>query len=248
MKDGCNRRKNLPDMQMLECKNCGRNFCLRVNTIFYWKHSSAGELFMIAWIFYGFGNRRWPGEWISNVGKWALTDWFERLEKAMIRAAGAANAFIDGLFQADEMMIRSFGEKLWIFGVKRSDGKVFKVPLRGYSILEFNSALRESEEELGPIVCLDTDAHSSYPEATRWLGIMHRSVNRSREGFVNDAGVHSNGVENMWSHDRNWIEAARGYGSLKTLKRAVKAHQVYQNQVKESPVPVWSFLDLLITN
>ncbi|KXA99837.1 hypothetical protein AKJ48_03235 [candidate division MSBL1 archaeon SCGC-AAA261O19] len=146
------------------------------------------------------------------------------------------------------MEIRSFGEKPLIFGVKREDGKIFETPLRGNSALEFKSALRRADEEIGPVIVLDTDGHTSYPQATELVGILHRAVNRSEEGFVNELGIHSNGVENLWSHERRWIERARGYGSMRTLKRAVKAHQAYQNRVKNSPVPVWAFLEILVVN
>ncbi|KXA99341.1 hypothetical protein AKJ42_03335, partial [candidate division MSBL1 archaeon SCGC-AAA261C02] len=150
------------------------------------------------------------------------------------------------IFQADEMMIRSFGERLWIMGVRRSDGRICLNVLMGDSGLEFKSSLRRAEEELGPIVDLDSDGHKSYPWATRQLGIIHRPVNRKEEGFVNEAGVHLNGVENQWSMDRDWVERARGYNSIESLGRAVKGRQVYHNQVKNSPVPVWAFLKIAI--
>lgn len=248
VKDGHNVRKNMPDIQMLECKDCGRNFCLRANSIFYWKHASMGELFIFSWIFFGKGSRRWAREWLRKLGRFCCLEWFQRLEKKLVKHVGNDSTFLDGFFQADEMHIRSFGEKLLVFGVKRSDGKIFETVLCGHSAFEFASALKKADEEIGPIIDLDTDGHTSYPQATKWLGIHHRPVNRSEEGFVNSKGVHSNGVENLWSHDRPWIEAARGYGSIETLKRAVKAHQVYHNQIKESPVPVWSFLRLLCEN
>ncbi|KXB06082.1 hypothetical protein AKJ51_04245 [candidate division MSBL1 archaeon SCGC-AAA382A20] len=248
VKDGFNSRKTMPDIQMLECNECGRDFCLRANTGFYWKHASMGELFIVSWIFFGQGSRRWTREWIRKLGKFCSLEWFERLEKRLLRYAADVSRFLDGFFQADEMYIHSFGEKLLIFGVKRSDGKIFETVLQGHSALEFASALKSAEEELGPIVDLDTDGHTSYPQATEWLGILHRPVNRSEEGFVTEEGVHSNGVENLWSHDRAWIEAARGYGSIETLERAVKTHQVFHNQIKESPFPVWSFLTMLFDN
>ncbi|KXB01685.1 hypothetical protein AKJ41_00575 [candidate division MSBL1 archaeon SCGC-AAA259O05] len=182
------------------------------------------------------------------MGKFCIWEWFRRLEKKLLEHAGDASEFLDGFFQADEMYIHSFGEKLLVFGVKRSDGKIFETVLQGHSALKFASALKSAEGELGPIVGLDTSAHTSYPLATGWLGILHRPVNRSEEGFVNKKEVHSNGVENLWSHDRAWIESARGYGSMETLERAVKAHQVYHNQIKESPVPVWLFLRMISSN
>ncbi|KXB02639.1 hypothetical protein AKJ47_03305 [candidate division MSBL1 archaeon SCGC-AAA261G05] len=207
-----------------------------------------GELFIITWIFFDGGSRDWVRKWISSIGEYSCAEWFERVENALIEAVGNSCEFIDGMFQADEMEIHSFGEKPLIFGVKRTDGKVFETPLQGGSALEFKSALKRVGEELGPITGLDTDGHPSYPWATEQLGIIHRPVNRSEEGFVNELGIHSNGVENLWSHDRGWIERARGYSSMKTLKRAVKAHQAYQNRVKNSPVPVWAFLEILIIN
>ncbi|KXA95055.1 hypothetical protein AKJ36_01565, partial [candidate division MSBL1 archaeon SCGC-AAA259I07] len=245
VRDGYGRRKTMPDIPMLECRDCGRDFCLRANTVFYWKHASEGELFLISWIFFGKGSRDWSRLWFCDIGKYCGLEWFERLEKKLVGYAGDISGFLDGFFQADEMYIHSFGEKLLIFGVKRSDGKIFETVLQGHSALEFASALKKADGEIGPIVGLDTDAHTSYPLAAGWLGIQHRPVNRSKEGFVNSRGVHSNGVENLWSHHRPWIEAARGYGSIETLERAVKAHQVYHNQIKESPVPVWSFLNMI---
>jgi len=248
VKDGHNKRKTMPDIQMFECKECGRDFCLRANTIFYWKHASMGEFFIISWLFFDGGSRDWTRKWVCKIGKYSSLEWFERLEKTLSKVAGSVSEFVDGFFQADEMHIRSFGEELLVFGVKRSDGKIFETVLQGHSAFEFASALKKADEEIGPIVDLDTDGHTSYPLATEWLGILHRPVNRSEEGFVDKKGVHSNGVENLWSHDRAWIEAARGYGSLKTLERAVKAHQVFHNQIKESPVPVWSFLRMISGN
>jgi len=248
VKDGFGERKTLPDIQMLECNECERNFCARANTIFYWKHASIGELFIMTWIFYGMGSRDWTREWINKLGKFCTWEWFRRLEEKLVEHAGDVSSFFDGFFQADEMYIRSFGKELLIFGVKRGDGRIYETALQGHSALEFASALRGAERELGPIVDLDTDGHTSYPQATEWLGIIHRAVNRSEEGFVDDKGVHSNGVENLWSHLRDWIEAARGYGSMESLRRAVKTYQVYHNQIKESPVPVLSFLDLTCNN
>ncbi|KXA93210.1 hypothetical protein AKJ64_01185 [candidate division MSBL1 archaeon SCGC-AAA259E17] len=248
VKDGHNRRENIPRVQMFQCKNCGRRFVERANTIFYWKHSSMGELFIITWIFFEGGSRNWAREWISSIGEYSCAEWFERVENALVGAVGNTGGFVDGIFQADEMQIRSFGEKPLVFGVKGEDGKVFETPLPGDSALEFKSALERADEELGSIIVLDTDGHASYPQAAEWLGIHHRPVNRSEEGFVDGKGIHSNGVENLWSHDRPWIEAARGYSSMKTLKRAVKAHQAYKNQVKNSPAPVWAFLKITISN
>ncbi|KXA97544.1 hypothetical protein AKJ39_03220 [candidate division MSBL1 archaeon SCGC-AAA259J03] len=215
MRDGYGRRKTMPDIPMLECRDCGRDFCLRANTVFYWKHASEGELFLVSWIFFGMGSRGRTREWINKLGEFCSMEWFRRMEKKLVEYAGGASEFLDGFFQADEMYIHSFGEKLLVFGVKRSDGKIFETVLRGHSALEFALALKSAEEELGPIVGLDTDAHTSYPPATGWLGILHRPVNRSEEGFVDEKGIHSNGVENLWSHDRSWIEAARGYGHMR---------------------------------
>ncbi|KXB04327.1 hypothetical protein AKJ48_02955 [candidate division MSBL1 archaeon SCGC-AAA261O19] len=73
-------------------------------------------------------------------------------------------------------------------------------------------------------------------------------MSRKKEGFVNEAGVHSNGVENQWSMDRDWVERARGYNSIESLVRAVKGRQAYHNQVKNSPVPVWAFLKIAISD
>ncbi|KXB00934.1 hypothetical protein AKJ41_03370 [candidate division MSBL1 archaeon SCGC-AAA259O05] len=238
----------MPDIQMLECKECGRDFCVRAKTIFYWKHASIGELFINSWIFFGGGSREWTPKWICDVGKYCSLEWFERLEKAFVKHAGGASNFLSGFFQADEMQVRSFGEKPLILGVKRWDGKVFETPLPGDSALEFKSGLKEADRELGPLVRLTTDGHSSYPQATEWLGIVHHQINRNETGFVDKLGFHSNGVENLWSQARDWVEAARGYGSMETLERAVKAHQVYHNQIKESPLPVRSFLTLVSSN
>ncbi|KXB09080.1 hypothetical protein AKJ35_01420 [candidate division MSBL1 archaeon SCGC-AAA833F18] len=133
-------------------------------------------------------------------------------------------------------------------GVRRSDGRICLNVLRGDSGLEFKSSLRRAEEELGPIVDLDSDEHKSYPWAAKQIGIIHRPVNRKKEGFVNEACVHSNGVENQWSMARDWGERARGYNSIESLRRAVKGRQVYHNQVKNSPVPVWAFLKIAISD
>ncbi|KXA91556.1 hypothetical protein AKJ63_01295 [candidate division MSBL1 archaeon SCGC-AAA259D18] len=248
VKNGHNERKTMPDMQMLECKDCERNFSLRAGTIFYWKHASIGELFLISWIFSIGGSRHWVRKWICDIGAYCASEWFERLEKALGEVNGIAPRFSNEFFQADEMEIRSFGEKPLIMGVKRSDGKVFETPIPSDSALEFKSALKAADQEIGPILNLMTDGHTSYPQATEWLGIIHYPVNRSEKGFVDEHGFHANGVENLWSHERGWIEAARGYNSMKTLRRAVKAHQAYHNQIKKSPAPVWSFLKILSNN
>ncbi|KXA99545.1 hypothetical protein AKJ41_05265 [candidate division MSBL1 archaeon SCGC-AAA259O05] len=209
-------RKTMPDMQMLQCSDCDRYFSLRAGTIFYWKHASMGELFVISWIFSGGGSRRWVREWICDVGEYCASEWFKRLEKAFKNSIGDAPRFSHGFFQADEMEIRSFGEKPLIFGVKRGDGRIFEAPLPGDSALEFKSALKAADEEIGPIINLMTDGHASYPQATEWLGIIHHPVNRSENGFVDERGFHANGVENLWSHERGWIEAARDTDRLPT--------------------------------
>ncbi|KXA99844.1 hypothetical protein AKJ42_02360 [candidate division MSBL1 archaeon SCGC-AAA261C02] len=57
VRDGHNGRENIPRVQMFRCNSCGRRFSERANTIFYWKHASMGELFIITWIFFGSGSR-----------------------------------------------------------------------------------------------------------------------------------------------------------------------------------------------
>ncbi|KXB04326.1 hypothetical protein AKJ48_02950 [candidate division MSBL1 archaeon SCGC-AAA261O19] len=88
----------------------------------------------------------------------------------MKRAAGATSSFTNGIFQADEMQIRSFGERLWIMGVRRSDGGISLNALKGDSGLEFKSSLKLAAEELGPTIVLDTDGHTSYPFGGKAVG------------------------------------------------------------------------------
>ncbi|KXA94696.1 hypothetical protein AKJ36_02375, partial [candidate division MSBL1 archaeon SCGC-AAA259I07] len=112
VRDGFGERKTMPDIPMLECNDCGGDFCLRADTIFYWKHASEGELFIASWIFFGMGSRGWTREWISKLGEFCSREWFRRMEKKLEEYAGGASEFLDGFFQADEMYIHSFGEKL----------------------------------------------------------------------------------------------------------------------------------------
>lgn len=188
-----------------------------------------GELFLISWIFSIDGSRRLVREWICDIGAYCASEWFERLEKSLGEANGIAPGFSDGFFQKDEMEVRSFGERPLIMGAKRSDGKIFETPIPGDSALEFKSALKFADQEIGPILDLMTDRHPSYSQATEWLEITHYPVNRSEKGFVDEHGFNANGVESLWSHERGYIEAGREYNSMKTLRRAVKAHQTYYN-------------------
>ncbi|KXB00666.1 hypothetical protein AKJ41_03805, partial [candidate division MSBL1 archaeon SCGC-AAA259O05] len=88
MKDGHNERKMMPDMQMLECNDCKRDFSLRAGTLFYWKHASMGELFIIFWIFSAGGSRHWVRKWVCDVGAYCASEWFERLENALRKSNG----------------------------------------------------------------------------------------------------------------------------------------------------------------
>lgn len=40
LRDGVEPRKTAPPVQRYECPKCGREFCDRTGTPFYWKHAS----------------------------------------------------------------------------------------------------------------------------------------------------------------------------------------------------------------
>ncbi|KXA91491.1 hypothetical protein AKJ57_00945 [candidate division MSBL1 archaeon SCGC-AAA259A05] len=140
--------------------------------------------------------------------------------------AGSVTKFLDGTFQAGKIEIKSFGEKSLIFGVKRADGRVFGTPKQATASPISSQHLKAAKREVEPIVKLTPDGHSSYPQVTGWLGMVHHPVNWCEASFVDERGFYTNGIENLWRYARDWIKTTRGYESRKTLKRAIKKHQV----------------------
>jgi hypothetical protein len=68
------------------------------------------------------------------------------------------------------------------------------VPNREIFTLEVCFRRRINEKSI-----IFSDGHPSYPSAVRNFGSIHEVVNHSI-GFKNESGVHTNQVENLWSH------------------------------------------------
>ena len=208
VKDGKAKRKNIPDVQMFKCKKCGKKFCERVNTPFYRKKYSEGLIVGVAWFFYERGSINWVVNKFSIEPTYkTIYGWIAELTEYIARIKGE---FEIGKCQGDEMFFNACGKRFYICGIWK-DGKIFTMPMLGNSNLELYIVLRNAEINLGEIDELHTDAWDGYKNVTKWLGIKHRYVNRSKEGFVSKDGVHTNNLECEWSLLRRWLETARGY-------------------------------------
>ena len=231
VKDGKAKRKNIPDVQMFKCKKCGKKFCERVNTPFYRKKYSEGLIVGVAWFFYERGSINWVVNKFSIEPTYkTIYGWIAELTEYIARIKGE---FEIGKCQGDEMFFNACGKRFYICGIWK-DGKIFTMPMLGNSSLELYIVLRNAEINLGEIDELHTDAWDGYKNATKWLGIKHRYVNRSKEGFVSKDGVHTNNLECEWSLLRRWLETARRYKKEECFYRILKGYNSYHNFIKYS--------------
>lgn len=60
---------------------------------------------------------------------------------------------------------------------------------------------------LGTIIA--TDGYPSYPRAVSQFGSIHEHVNHS-EGFITNDGIHTNRIENLWSHLKQEYRSRNG--------------------------------------
>lgn len=231
VKDGMAKRKNIPDVQMFQCKRCGKKFCERAHTPFYRKHYSAGFIMTMAWLFYERGSMHWiAGAFAVNPTYKTLYKWITEIAGCLSRVQAPID---DGIAEADEMCMNACGHRYYLCGIWNKE-HIFILPLQGNSSFELYIALQYAQAHLGEIQELHTDGWEGYKNATRWLGIQHRSVNRSQEGFVSEEGIHSNHMECLWSLVRRWLETARGYHKPERFNLMLQGYISYHNRVKHS--------------
>ncbi|KXB04324.1 hypothetical protein AKJ48_02940 [candidate division MSBL1 archaeon SCGC-AAA261O19] len=78
--------------------------------------------FMITWIFYGIGSRRWPKEWISSIGESSLTDSYVRFSAfkpsvPIYLSGGEMRKLLFGDLSPN--MVISLGDSpIWLTGIK----------------------------------------------------------------------------------------------------------------------------------
>lgn len=82
-------------------------------------------------------------DWIRREGEVLPFGMVSEVGEKLLEGVGDVSKFLDRFFQTDGMYIRSFEEKLLVFGVKRSGGKIFETVLRGHSVPSSHQRLRK---------------------------------------------------------------------------------------------------------
>jgi transposase-like protein len=99
------------------------------------------------------------------------------------------------------------GARWLLGGIEEGNGKRFFVEIvpnrTTASIVEvLRTKIREGTK-------IRTDGYPSYPRACQILNLEHEVVNHT-EGFRSVDGVHTNKIENLWSHLRDSIRCRHG--------------------------------------
>jgi hypothetical protein len=81
-----------------------------------------------------------------------------------------------------------------------------------------------------PNTIIRSDGYPSYPRAVESNFCIHEIINHS-EGFINAEGIHTNLIENVWSHLKTSLRSKRGV-MYKNMKLFVKEFVVYKILLK----------------
>lgn len=64
-------------------------------------------------------------------------------------------------------------------------------------------------ENVIPGSVIRTDMYPSYPHAGALAGCLHQ-ITIHAHGFINEVGIHTNTIENLWNHFKNVLRTKRG--------------------------------------
>lgn len=244
IKYGRGKRKNIPDVQRYRCKDCGRTFCDRAGTPYYWKHYPAPVMLTCLDLFYNCNTPirkqarlapqvpRSPGH--RTVMRWQrdFALFFTRLKEAKLDSSQA--------WLGDECYLRLGGKRIYQHAILDSGLRTVlgSLLVRRKSQEEAEAVLRLAQERTGifPSVFI-SDANAAFGAALENLGldkaVTHEVVNHS-QGFLNPRGYGTNLMERYWGTFTEWYEnpAFRGFKTWANTHIYCEMFDVYYNFIR----------------
>lgn len=227
------------------CRGCRRHFSVMSGTVMHGSKLGAQTWLLAIFLILSNSKGRSSVQLAADLGVTQKTAWHlaHRIRAAL--AEGEMPGF-EGPVEADETYIggkahnmhrarrerlgamtgRSTVHKTAVAGVKdRSTSRVVAVPVPDVSAESLTGVVAASTE-LGATVF--TDEWRSY-RPLRWMGYHHHRIEHGAREYVRGE-VHTNGIENYWSHLKRTLVGTYHYWSPEHLGRYVIEHSFRYNR------------------
>jgi len=226
-KTGKIRTVKVPSRRLHECKNCGRQFSVKNDTVFGWTHLPLDKWFAAVALMLEAKKGISAMQICRHLGidpkqnyksVWYLC---HRIREAMIEAG-----VLNGVVEADETYLtpkkprkgRPYVKKQSrdvVLGMVERGGNLRMVPIKDAKMSIIEPVLAE---HISPDATLYTDEHSTYAiiGQRRFPG-RHRAINHTRTYAIGD--LHTNTIENAFSLLKRGIYGTFHKVSIKHLGR-----------------------------
>jgi transposase-like protein len=220
--------KPVRSRRLHECKNCGRQFSVKNDTVFGWTHLSLGKWFAAVALMLEAKKGMSAMQMCRHLGidpkKNYKSVWYlcHRIREAMIEAG-----VLTGVVEADETYltpkkprkgkpyVKKQGRDV-VLGMIERGGKLHLVPIKDAKIEIIEPVLAK---HISPDVeALHTDEHPTYHIiGKRHYAGKHRAINHTRTYAIGD--LHTNTIENAFSLLKRGIYGTFHKVSIKHLAR-----------------------------
>jgi transposase-like protein len=207
---GCDEHSFLATRKVWKCKDCKKQYSVKVGTIFEDSPIKLGVWITAVWLICNAKNGVSSHEIHRALGVTQKTAWFmlHRIRKAM--ASGGFETHLSGDVEVDETYIggkeenkhkdkripgtRGSANKTIVLGMLERDGEIVTkvVPNAKRSTLTL-----PIYQHVAPGSTIHSDKHSAYEELGAMTWYDHKTVDHKVQ-YV-DGDCHTNGLENFWS-------------------------------------------------
>lgn len=244
IKHGKGRRKNIPDVQRYLCKTCGRTFCDRAGTPYYWKHYPAQIILTCLDLFYNLNTPiRKQARLVPQVPRSPSHRTVMRWQRDFaLFSTRLKDTKLDSspTWRGDECYLRLGGRRVYQHAVLDSESRAVLSSLlvRRKSQYEAEAVIQWAHErtERFPKVFI-SDSNAAFGAALENLGlektVTHEVVNHS-DGFRNPRGYDTNLIERFWGTFTEWYEnpSFRGFKTWENTHRYCETFDIYYNFIR----------------
>lgn len=210
------------DGRLYKCKDCRKQFTVRVGTIFEDSKLPLQKWFLAIYLATSLKKGISSIQLSKYLGITQKTAWF-MLHR--IRYAVETDSYdkpLDGEVEMDETYVggvrkghtRKFDNKTPVVGAVERKGRVVARTTDDASSTTLQRVIRE---HISPEANLYTDDWKGYHRASRMV-MLHRAVNHSKQQWTSGK-VHTNTIEGFWSHLKRGIDGIYHHVSAKHLQR-----------------------------
>lgn len=224
------------------CKNTGKYFNVKTGTIFEDSKIKLVKWFLALYVFSSHKKGISSHQLARDITVTQKTAWFmlHRLRYAFDHPS--YNEPLEGVIEADEAYIGARSENMHekkkkynadgnylsksapVLGMKQRNGNVIAKVITNLTTAQVHPVIMNNIQK-GSI--LYTDSANRYNFSAYYMA-EHKQVNHSAKQWV-DGMVHTNGIENFWSHLKRGITGIYHWASVKHLQAYVNEYSLRYN-------------------